>query len=62
MSIYTECLRFVFNEKTLPAHCTATNTIHVRFGYSIGLVRAYMWLYQHWSSLDLKVFTEVWMR
>ena len=51
------CLRFVLNEKTRQ-YSTATNTIYicVRFIYRMGAV-LYMWLYQCWSSLDLKLFT-----
>ena len=59
MSIYTECLRFVFNENTEHWYTTATTTIlqHGRFSYSIGLV-LHMWLYQCLSSLHWKIFTE----
>ena len=57
MSIYIVS-RFVFNEKTLLVHyCHKYYITYVRFSYRIGLV-PYMWLYQCWSSLDLKLFTD----
>ena len=49
------CLRFVLNEKTRQ-YSTATNTIYIR-AFHLPNGCSTMWLYQCWSSLDLKLFT-----
>ena len=59
MSIYNDFLRFVFNEKNTLVHYFHQYYItYVHFIYLICVV-IYMWLYQCWSSLDLKLFIDI---
>ena len=63
MSIYNECLRFVLMKNTLVHYCHKyyyyVRAFHL-LSRPLGkvLYNNIMWLYQGWSSLDLKLFTD----